>query len=279
MENKNKKIIAVLMAVGIPAAYLYIGTLFKSLTVRNYKLKTKKISKPFRIVLISDLHSFTFGENQCELTGLIKKQKPDLIMLAGDIFVEYKAHENPIILLKGIMDIAPCYYVMGNHEILCADTKEIKKIAGEHGIVILEGSCKEVEVNGQNINICGLDDPFVGEARLEEEIRHLTAVKKNNYSILLSHRAELVEEYKEMNFDLVLAGHSHGGQWRLPYILNGVYAPYQGIFPKYAGGLYEYNNTVEIVSRGLGLVKYERIPRIYNPPEVVVVDIEPNSDL
>jgi predicted MPP superfamily phosphohydrolase len=92
------------------------------------------------------------------------------------------------------------------------------------------------------------------------------------YSILLAHRPEHIDQYLNYGFDLVLSGHSHGGQWRIPFILNGLYAPDQGFFPKYAGGKYEHGSTIHIVGRGLSK-NSTRIPRIFNPPELVIIEL------
>ncbi len=99
------------------------------------------------------------------------------------------------------------------------------------------------------------------------------ADKNDYYTVLLSHRPEFFELYTEYNFDLVLSGHAHGGQWRIPYILNGLYAPNQGVFPKYAGGEYTENNTTMIVSRGLAR-ESTLLPRFYNRPELVIIDLQ-----
>ncbi|MDE5792514.1 MAG: metallophosphoesterase, partial [Oscillospiraceae bacterium] len=120
---------------------------------------------------------------------------------------------------------------------------------------------------------CGVEDPV--SSNFNKQFKQIQELLKNNnnYKILLSHRPELFEDYVTANFDLVLAGHAHGGQWRIPVILNGLYAPDQGLFPKFAGGFYQKENTTMIVSRGLAR-ESTRIPRIYNQPELVVIDLE-----
>lgn len=123
----------------------------------------------------------------------------------------------------------------------------------------------------------GLDDPYGSpdaEGRMwEEQLSDCSAFSgSSSFSILLTHRPELVEFYKETGFDLILAGHAHGGQVILPGILNGLYAPHQGWFPKYAGGRYDLGGKTMIVSRGLS--KYVK-PRIFNRPELVIVNIVP----
>jgi len=97
---------------------------------------------------------------------------------------------------------------------------------------------------------------------------------KEQFTLLLSHRPERIEDYLGYPFDLILSGHAHGGQWRLPGIVNGLYAPNQGLFPKYAGGRYDFEDTAFLVSRGLAR-ESTKIPRVFNRPELVVVDLIP----
>lgn len=173
----------------------------------------------------------------------------------------------------------PCYYVTGNHEYWSNEVDSILEIVEKYGIKVLSGTSDSIELDGQKINICGIDDPdvvdytangiaFDKQLKLAEE-----AADKEKFTILLSHRPELAERYQKYDFDLVLCGHAHGGQWILPGVLNGLYAPHQGLFPKYAGGRYDFDNQTLIVSRGLAR-ESTFAPRIFNRPELVIVDIE-----
>ena len=108
---------------------------------------------------------------------------------------------------------------------------------------------------------------------MERAFRELDEISL--YKILIAHRPERIEDYKQYSFDLVLSGHAHGGQVRIPGIMNGLYAPHQGLFPKYAGGMYTHDNLTHIVSRGLSV--NSRLPRIFNPPELVIISIESNK--
>ena len=154
----------------------------------------------------------------------------------------------------------------------------------------MEGSFSEIELNGRNIVVFGVDDPMVfgveniGRTAPKGWIDQFESCKLKNkllkekfsdiesYSILVSHRPELFKYYRNSGFDLVVAGHAHGGQVRIPGLVNGLLAPGQGLFPKYAGGAYKLGETVMIVSRGLCR---NRLPRIFNPPELAVVEIKP----
>lgn len=142
----------------------------------------------------------------------------------------------------------------------------------------MEGSFDTVDVRGQKLNICGISDPdCLRYTELNYSIPNqlkdaAVASENGNYSILLAHRPELINTYLHYDFDLILSGHAHGGQWRLPGIINGLFAPNQGFFPRYAGGQYKFDNSSMIVSRGLAR-ESTRIPRIFNRPELVMIEI------
>lgn len=146
------------------------------------------------------------------------------------------------------------------------------------GVVVLEDKAIPLENDGEKITLIGLSDPdFTIRGDAFGEVPAMTSTKlrnlmdaKNGYTILLSHRPELFETYVDCDVDLVLSGHAHGGQFRLPFI-GGLIAPNQGLFPKYDAGLYTDNNTNMIVSRGLG---NSIIPlRFNNRPEIVLVEL------
>ena len=156
-------------------------------------------------------------------------------------------------------------------------------ILEECGITRLNGEAATVEINGSRICICGVDDPYAWadsygftehpEGSFREQVAQVAAhVEDGAYTILLTHRPELLDVYSQYGFDLVLAGHAHGGQWRIPGILNGLWAPNQGLFPAYAGGRYAQDGTVMIVSRGLAR-ESTRVPRLYNRPEMVMIEV------
>ena len=142
------------------------------------------------------------------------------------------------------------------------------------GVTVLSGERAELMAGGQSVQICGIDDPDAGERSWMEQLQTLKQeTAGTSFSILLTHRPERIAEYG--GFDLALAGHAHGGQWRIPGLINGLFAPNQGLFPEYAGGKYLVDGGgVLIVGRGLAR-ESTRIPRFYNPPEVVTVDLLP----
>ena len=251
-----------------------------------YSVESDKLSAPVRFILLTDLHSCRYGENQKNLIETVQKFNPDIILLGGDIFDDKVPHKNAELTVKQLAEKYPCYYVTGNHEYWSREAGAILDIVEGYGVTVLSGECDTIEIKGQTINICGVDDPdaavYLAEGdpierqleRADEAAKEAKkAVGEEIFSVLLSHRPELFETYQEYDFDLVLSGHAHGGQWRIPGLLNGLFAPDQGLFPEYAGGRYDYAGGTMIVSHGLAR-ESTPVPRIFNRPELVVVEVQ-----
>ncbi|MDR2659116.1 MAG: metallophosphoesterase [Spirochaetaceae bacterium] len=227
---------------------------------------------PLVIALISDLHSDIYGKDQTPLLNRIKEASPDIIVLAGDIFDNIAGPLGTRLLLGGIKDTGiPVFYVTGNHEYESAGFDEMMRELEDFGVTILSDTYVLLEVNGMPLLIAGVEDPdknlrdssYAPSYTIFNEIYAVDA-----YKILICHRPEIAKLY--YGFDLKLSGHTHGGQIRLPPLINGLYSPGQGLFPKYSGGLYETGNGLLVVSRGL-TTRRPLLPRIFNPPELVVI--------
>ena len=271
-KKKNKRVLA---AACVALCAVLFAAFYNGLTVTEYTVKTDKLAEPVKIVFLTDLHSCFYGKDQKNLLAKINAQNPDLILMAGDILDDVTPHDGTIALLEGIAGKYPCYYVTGNHEIRNSGGDELKDFFRSYGVQILEGERQVVEIKGQLINICGVDDPLAGENVFAKQLDDVFAsIDETLYTILLSHRAERFEQESAYPCDLVLSGHAHGGQWRIPFILKGLYSPGQGLFPKYTGGVYEMNETKMLVSRGLSRGT-RGVPRIFNPPELVVINLIP----
>ena len=258
------------------AALIALAALDCRLMVRSYAVDAGEIASPVRIALVTDLHSCKYGKNQQKLIAAVQREQPDIVLLGGDIFDDKAADTNAEAFIAGIAGDYPLYYVSGNHEHWAGEEAfDIKMdILEKYGVKRLWGNGEMVEIRGEEIFICGADDPEAnGEAAFHEQLsKAKAAMPEGVFSVLLSHRPEYYEAYCDLGFDLVLCGHAHGGQWRLPGIINGLYAPNQGLFPDYAGGKYDAGETAMIVSRGLAR-ESTRIPRIFNRPEIVMVEL------
>lgn len=270
---------AVLLALaGCGAVTLGYFALSEKMRLRTYPVLSEKIKAPIKILQISDLHSSHYGREHSELIDAITDISPDIIVMTGDILDNRAPNGACFQLLKRLASLYPCYYVSGNHEVYTHLVDAIKDMLVSYGIKVLEGENEAVRVGEQNIVIGGVDDPIESPDRYgrlwEDQLTDCgKSLDGSDFSILLSHRPELISYYEETPFDLVLCGHAHGGQVIVPSLINGLYAPHQGLFPKYAGGEYIMANGGKmIVSRGLSrLVR----PRVFNRPELVLVTLLP----
>lgn len=270
--------------------FLLILTLFlfwqnNAITINELKYRNEQISddfKGFKILQISDLHNKEFGDSQKNLIKKTNEINPDVIFITGDIIDSRRTSVDELYIamnyVKEAVKIAPVYYVSGNHEFRSGFYNQIKLEMEKAGAHVLDNSSSEITLGKSAISIIGLSDiTFTLKSHkninlqkdIEEKLSSL--MDSNNFSILLSHRPELISSYASAKVDMVFSGHAHGGQIRLPFI-GWLIAPDQGLFPKYTEGLYVYNNTSLIVSRGLGNSLFPF--RIFNRPELVVVTLD-----
>lgn len=273
----KKRTAALLAAGGTAAGILLAAALDVRLAVRYYRVESDQVDSPIRLAVLTDLHACRYGKNQEQLVAAVAAQNPDLVLMCGDIVDDEPRMEEwrALLTVKKLADRWPVYYAAGNHEYRTGRLAEVKKLLTACGAVVLDGKCVRVAVGGQMVQIGGIDDPETGEENWQDQLTAASGdLDGSHFSILLTHRPERVSDYADSGFDLVLAGHAHGGQWRLPGLINGVLAPNQGLFPSYAGGRYEIGGATLIVSRGLAR-ESTRVPRLFNRPELVVVDIEP----
>ena len=231
----------------------------------------------FRIAQVSDLHNWEFGEGNRKLLAALEQAEPDIIVMTGDLVDSRRTKPDiSLAFAQEAVKIAPCYYVTGNHEARIDHIgfpEQLKTL----GVTVLRNEAVTLERNGDTITLLGEDDPtfevdyMTGDCGpvLRASLEALQE-KRQGYTILLSHRPEWFELYRDFGMDLVFSGHAHGGQFRLPGV-GGIIAPNQGFFPEYDGGSYQDGDTTMVVSRGLGP---SIIPlRINNRPELVVAEL------
>ena len=236
----------------------------------------EEINEGVRIVLVTDLHSCFYGRGQKNLISMIDAAEPDIVVLGGDIFDDKLGDENAKILLEDLVTKYPCYYVSGNHEYWSGRVKEMKSYLESIGVSVLEGECETIEINGNMIDVCGIDDPTdLFRRDWEEQLQTaFDQTSEDHIRLLVTHRPEEVEEYAKYDFDLIMAGHAHAGQFRIPFINRGLYAPNQGFMAQYVNGTYELpNGSILVVSRGLAR-ESTPAPRYFNHPEIVVIDLK-----
>ena len=196
-------------------------------------------------------------------------------MLVGDMFSADGDPSDELVFFDALARVADTYYVTGNHEYWEYDVPALLQLVEKTGVTVLDQSAAELTVGGHILNICGIPDPYAYVDTSVALDQASSNINRGAYTILLAHRPELIETYAVTHsFDLVLSVHAHGGQVRIPFLVNGLCAPNQGWFLKYAGGRYEVAGTTMIVSRGLSTQRQMGVPRIFNRPELVLVTIE-----
>ncbi|MBO4681357.1 MAG: metallophosphoesterase [Clostridiales bacterium] len=253
-----KKIVQAVFVLFVLMVLIDNVTIHTTLT----RVTIKDLPKSFdgyRIVQVSDLHNNVYGIGQSYLLAKIRDAKPDVIVVTGDLIDRNtKNVDNAMQFINGAVEIAPVFYVTGNHE--ASVGKKYKELAlrmNEAGVTFLDNDAVTVISEEDVITIAGVRDPAFDWSKpdakiVDDEIKKaLAEVSDTQVTVLLSHRPELIKTYSENGIDLVLTGHAHGGQVRLPFI-GPIYSPSQGLFPKYTSGLYEEGDTKMYVSRGIG---------------------------
>lgn len=223
------------------------------------------IERPVKIAQISDLHGKAFGRGNRRLIAKVTAQNPDFVVITGDIIHRYtpKNKKNALELVSALSSICPVLFAAGNHELRNVGYRFFRRDLIAAGACVLDDcSC---EISG--LTVVGLKCSSLKNDRL-----FAATPKEVGYKIALAHMPHFLERYERAGYDLVLSGHAHGGQWRIPFTRRGIYAPGQGLFPKYTEGLHAAGKTKMIISRGLGNSEFPL--RLNNQPELVIVNLE-----
>lgn len=278
----KKQWILIIIAVALLALVAWTVWGNTALEINAYTIVSNRLPSGFsgfRIAQVSDLHNAQMGDGNEKLLAMLREAEPDIIVITGDLVDSY--HTDIDIALRfaeDAIEIAPCYYVTGNHEARISEYDDLKDGLEAAGVIVLENERIELEQDGEAISLLGVSDPsfqtdyLMGDSAsvMSGTLQELTA-EDDAYTILLSHRPELFDTYVKSGVDLVFSGHAHGGQFRLPFI-GGLVAPNQGLFPEYDAGLFNEGNTTMVVSKGVG---NSIIPvRFNNRPEIIVVVLE-----
>lgn len=272
----------------------------KKLNIKKYEVYSKKLPASFddfKLVVLADLHNMIDKGRDKEIIRIINDEKPDIIILAGDMIVCTREAEDKNLLtasfLDKLADIADCYYGYGNHERgFCEGVhgvspdffvRYMEKLSGEHrhALKLLDNDTVELVRNNEVIKITGLNMETeyyrrIVEKKLYKDVldEKLGDRKKDDYVILIAHNPDYFETYEEWGADLVLSGHNHGGLVRFP-CLGGVISPKLHIFPRYDYGKYEKKSTVMLVSGGMGAHSIKI--RVNNVPEILSVKLRKNA--
>lgn len=262
-----------------------IGSAFwQRLTISRFTVSSAKLPEAFdgfRIVQITDLHCTSFGEQQEQLCRKIESLEPDLIVLTGDMNDQHRLDLEPTrALCAAFSGRVPMYAVTGNHDLWVSSSEfqKLRALYEEYGVVLLRGDTVALSQGDAVIYLHGEDDPaHWGNNTVGYLSEHPLSVtpEPGAFNILLYHRANAFPVTSTLGFDLVISGHMHGGQVRLPFV-GGLVSPTQEFLPDYTAGMYQENGTTMIVGRGLG--NAVSIPRIWNPPEIVCITLKRSAE-
>lgn len=284
--KKALKVILVILGVLILICLASVWISYNWLTVSDFTVTSGKISEPFRMVLISDLHDHSFGDDNEKLVEKIREQSPDLIIVDGDMINGDSENDDTaaVELVWSLADIAPVYYSLGNHEYdyIEAGHDGLQSDLEEAGAVVLNYQSVDIEVKGNPIRLGGLCEyGFETGMQSEEDNERVDSylesyTNTDRYLVMCAHRPESFYpwDYADVwGIDLVLSGHLHGGQVIIPG-LGGLYNSLDGFFAEYDYGQYKLGRSDMIITRGLGS-NPKLLPRFNNPPEIAVVDVKP----
>ncbi len=257
--------------------------------ITHYEIQSPKLKnvKKRKIVLLSDLHNYSYGKENEKLLEAIKSEKPDLILIAGDMLVgkEHTSTEVSGNFVKQLPEICETYYANGNHEQRMKENtkyygdlyQKYKKELREAGIIYLENERKELRWEACDVEIQGLELPnktyrkfrkvVLSENQMETCLGKADASK---YQILIAHNPTFMSDYLKWGADLVVSGHTHGGVVRIPF-WRGAITPQGSLFPKYSGEMTKIGDATVVVSKGIGIHSIKI--RFLNPAEVVVLHV------
>lgn len=269
--KKIRRLLALLALFALAAGFVYWQNF--TLQVEPVELFFESLPPQFdglRVAELSDLHGRSFGKNNVRLLRTLQKARPDMICICGDLFDEKTDLTMLEPLLTGLTDIAPVYYVTGNHEWQVKNLREILQKMRAWGVTVLENEGRVLSRGGAEMVVAGVHDPC-GPYDMKTPaalVRELRSAQGNDFILMLSHRNDELAMWSQLGVQLVLSGHCHGGVVRLPFV-GGVFDTRRELFPEYDAGVYRQDGTTLFVSRGLGYTNVHF--RLFNRPHVPIM--------
>lgn len=304
----------ILMILAIAAVILAAAAAFEmyrevhNFTVTRYNVTSphlKGLLKETRVLFLSDLHNRIYGSHNEQLLQAIREEKPDLILIGGDMLVgkPVEPFDTALEFVSQLPSICPVYYANGNHEGRMKEEPEkygdayadYRKALEKCGVILLENAIEHLNLNGQKLAVCGLEFPVytykkfhrscIDKKDVADHLSHfhtsddMTAEfpgeVPDQYTVLLAHNPAYMDAYLEWGADLILSGHLHGGLVRIPG-LGGIITPQGFFFPKYSGEMTQVGEQTVIVSRGLG--SHTLNIRLFNVPELISIRLIPAEE-
>lgn len=282
MKTKGKKhrgrgcltALIILALIAVAAAFL-IKDSREDLEISRYEVASQKLPESFdgfKIVQLSDLHGAEFGENGMELVDKVGSLEPDMIALTGDFVTDEGDLAAVEKLAARLTELCPVYFVSGNHEFGSGLAVKVRNILERAGVKYLSNEYLTISRGEDEILLGGVEDPLAYADMLnpDELAQKMNDAAPDAFKILLGHRNYWMTEYPELPVDLIFCGHAHGGLIRIPGV-GGLIGTDRRLFPDFDAGQFNNGRYTLIVSRGLG--NSVPIPRIFNRPEIVCVEL------
>lgn len=269
--KRIRRLLTLLALFALAAGFVYWQNF--TLQVETVELSFESLPPQFdglRVAELSDLHGRSFGKNNARLLRALQKARPDMICICGDLFDEKTDLSMLEPLLTGLTDIAPVYYVTGNHEWQVKNLRELLQKMRAWGVTVLENEGCVLSRGGAEMIVAGVHDPcgpydMKSPAALTRELR---SAQGDDFLLMLSHRNDELAMWSQLGVQLVLSGHCHGGVVRLPFA-GGVFGTRRELFPAYDAGVYRQDGTTLFVSRGLGYTNVHF--RLFNRPHIPIM--------
>ena len=277
--KKIRRLLALLALFALAAGFVYWQNF--TLQVETVELLFESLPPQFdglRVAELSDLHGRSFGKNNVRLLRTLQKARPDMICICGDLFDEKTDLTMLEPLLTGLTDIAPVYYVTGNHEWQVKNLREILQKMRAWGVTVLENEGRVLSRGGAEMVVAGVHDPC-GPYDMKTPaalVRELRSAQGNDFILMLSHRNDELAMWSQLGVQLVLSGHCHGGVVRLPFV-GGVFGTRRELVPEYDAGVYRQDGTTLFVSRGLGYTNVHF--RLFNRPHVPIMILKSGKNV
>ena len=280
-SKRRRRTLLIILALAIALAAIVIDSANR-LTVTSFELSYENLPASFdgfKIVQLTDLHLHQFGEDNWRLVERVAEEKPDIIVLTGDFInrrlvdAQMGQSEELRVFFKTLSELAPCYFVSGNHEWASGEIDSLAAILDEAGIRYLRNEYVRLEKQGESIILAGVEDPNgpVDMLKPDALVKNLHEEYPQSFVVFLGHRDNWLQKYPTLDVDLIFSGHAHGGVVRLPFI-GGIFSTEYELFPRYDAGLYNEGSYDFVLSRGLG--NFNIIPRFLNPPEIVSATLQ-----
>ena len=276
-RRRSHRLLNFLLILALCAGFFWWSN--HSLQVERFTYRSPRLPAGFDgcvVVQLSDLHGAVFGEDNRELAGQVRELEPDYIFLTGDLLDRWRRtpHSYAVELGRALAEIAPTYFVTGNHEWALPDVPGLKRKLEAAGVTVLSNEWTLLERGGDSLVLAGIDDPngYADQKTPEELAAEVDGAFEEPFWLLLAHRNNCFEDqYSHLGADLVISGHGHGGMIRLPFT-DGLISVERTLFPSYTAGFYEANGGKLFVSRGLGNPGPSF--RLFNRPQVVALTME-----